>query len=164
MSSRGSEASASLTLLLCPPAQRAHHSVQDWHDAVAGGRAVGWIRLRGSTREARSAISDLAVPHLRSQDLGDVLAMTTERAPVVHVIGELNVVTAQVPEVSRTGPAGLRLDLRALRIIASTGCVVTFVVDDVAGGANAVDRVLDSVDLEAASGWYPSGNDLVVLW
>ena len=156
----GYEASALQGLSLWPKSGVTLPSAKEWHDAVERGRGIGWIRLRGSTTSALAALNSLAVPQVSLENLRETLAICAEEAPVVQVIGQLHVVTAQVPAATRTSSGDLHLNWQTVRIIASTKSVITLTGGPTADGQDGVDRVLDSVDLDAAPESRPNGYDL----
>jgi hypothetical protein len=147
-------------LLLWPASAGAQPSVQQWHEAVSRGESTGWIRLRGTAESAISGLRNLAVPQLRIEDLRRGLALPADEAPVVQRVGELRIVTARIPTLCKTAEDELQLELHAVRIVAAKRWVITTGAVGAGQGADVVERVLETVDLEVSAGSHPSGCDL----
>ena len=156
MSSSDSASVLREELRLWPALGAAKPSPAQWHEAILRGRAVGWVRLRGSTTSALSALSTYAMPHL--EDLREALATPADHEPVVQRIGALRAVNLVVPALSRGASGQLQLELAALRVFATPKWAVTF---DPATSA-AVDGVLERVDLEVGADSHPNGHDLAL--
>ena len=135
-----SPAPALHSLILCPAPPGRPPSVEQWHDNVSRGRAVGWVRLRGPTESALAALSNLAVPQLRMDDVRHALEGPTENTPTARWIGELRVVTATVPTLLRQQSDGLEMAFSTLQVVATDRWVITFSVSALAG-EDAMDRL-----------------------
>jgi hypothetical protein len=153
-----SQASASPRLLLWPAATDGAPSAGAWHEAVRRGQAVGWIRLRGTTESALAALGGFALPQLRIDDVRAALTGPAE-AGQVQRLGELRIVTAHLPTLRMSAGGELRLELRAIRIIATRKWVISY-AESFTDRQDAIDELLDGVDLEASTGSNPTGCDL----